>query len=87
MAGLVYEGIFQKDGQEVFRSQMIAGYTMVITGARFQVGSSNEEGYAIERNTRYADHVGGFKEMLGYLLGGRQLNGWSLRKVRRDERA
>ena len=38
-------------------------------------------GYAIERNTRYADHVGGFEETMKNLLGGKTLNGWTLRKI------
>ncbi|GMH52044.1 hypothetical protein TL16_g01147 [Triparma laevis f. inornata] len=54
MGNLVYNAVFTKNGEEIFRSQMVAGYTMVITGARF-----GDDGYAIERNTRYADHKGG----------------------------
>jgi hypothetical protein len=76
MSKLVYEGVFTKGGKEVFRSQMIAGYVMVITGARF-----SDNGYAIERNTRYTDHAKGNREMVANLLQGRDLNGWSLRKV------
>ena len=33
MANLVYNGIFTKGGKEVFRSQMVAGYTCIVTGA------------------------------------------------------
>ena len=58
MGNLVYNGVFTRNGKEVFRSQMVAGYTMAITGARF-----GDDGYAIERNTRYADHKGGFEEV------------------------
>ena len=76
MTNLVYTGIFQKGGKEIFRSQMVAGYTQVITGYR-----PGANGYAIERNTRYTDHVGGNKEMIEHLLGGRQLNGWTLRQI------
>ena len=72
--------MFVKGGKELFRSQMIAGYTMVITA--FRTGSNaNGDGYVIERNTRYADHAGGFEEMLKNLFNGRDLNGWSLRKI------
>ena len=39
------------------------------------------DGWAIERNTRYPDHVDGNEEMLKNLLDGRILNGWSLRKI------
>ena len=79
MADLVYEGVFVKGGKEIFRSQLIAGYTMVITG--FKMGADAEDGYVIERNTRYADHKRGFEEMMKNLFSGRQLNGWTLRKV------
>ena len=79
MSKLVYVGIFTKGGKEVFRSQMVAGYTMVVTGARF--GSN---GYAIERNTRYTDHWGGNLQMLEQLFKGVPLNGWSLRKILED---
>ena len=67
MTHLVYNGVFTKGGKEVFRSQMIAGYTMVITAFR-----AGENGYAVERNTRYTDHWGGNKEMIDNLeKGGR----------------
>jgi hypothetical protein len=80
MTKLVYNGVFTKNGKEVFRSQMIAGYTQVITGLR----PDNAKGYAIERNTRYTDHAGGNSEMLNNLFAGstkRPLNGWVLRKI------
>ena len=77
MSALVYEGIFTKGGKEIFRSQMIAGYTMVITAYKME----GDDGYVIERNTRYADHGGGFQEMMKNLFSGRDLNGWSLRKI------
>jgi hypothetical protein len=54
MGNLVYDARFTRGGEEVFRSQMIAGYAMVITGAKF-----GDDGFAIERNTRYTDHKGG----------------------------
>lgn len=76
MNQLVYTGIFTTGGKEVFRSQMVAGYQSMITGMK--MGPS---GFAIERNTRYTDHVGGNAEMLSNLLGGRPLNGWTLRKI------
>jgi hypothetical protein len=80
MTNLVYTGIFKKNGKEIFRSQMVAGYTQVITGYR-----PGPNGYAIERNTRYTDHVGGNKEMIEHLLGGRDLNGWTLRQILTQE--
>jgi hypothetical protein len=76
MTNLVYNGVFKKNGKEVFRSQMIAGYTMVITALKL-----GKDGYAIERNTRYTDHWGGNKEMIDNLETGRILNGWQLRKI------
>lgn len=48
MTNLIYTGIFTKGGKEIFRSQMVAGYTQVIT--TFKKGPN---GFAIERNTRY----------------------------------
>jgi hypothetical protein len=80
MTKLVYNAVFTKGGKEVFRSQMIAGYTQVVTG--YRPGTTN--GYAIERNTRYTDHWGGNSEMLNNLFAGstkRPLNGWTLRKI------
>ena len=38
-------------------------------------------GFAIERNTRYPDHVKGNNEMFEHLTSGRELNGWTLRKI------
>ena len=76
MTHLVYNGVFTKGEKEIFRSQMIAGYTMVITAFR-----AGKNGYAVERNTRYTDHWGGNKEMIDNLEKGRTLNGWQLRKI------
>ena len=76
MTNLVYTAIFTRNGTEVFRSQMVAGYQSVVTGMRM-----GADGWAIERNTRYPDHVDGNEEMLKNLLDGRILNGWSLRKI------
>jgi len=59
---------------------MVAGYVSILTGYR-----RGQDGFAIERNTRYADHVDGNEEMLHHLLGGRTLNGWSLRKILEEE--
>lgn len=73
---LVYTGIFKKSGKEVFRSQMVAGYQLMVTGMKM-----GKDGFTIERNTRYPDHVKGNEEMFHNLLGGRPLNGWTLRKI------
>ena len=76
MKDLVYVGIFTKGGKEVFRSQMIAGYSCAVTGMKM-----GPNGFALERNTRYPDHKKGNDEMIKNLLGGRDLNGWTMRKV------
>lgn len=77
MQDLAYTGIFKKNGKEVFRSQMIAGYSCIVTGMKM-----GKNGFTIERNTRYTDHVGGNEEMFDNLLKKkRPLNGWTLRKV------
>jgi hypothetical protein len=76
MTNLVYTGIFTRGGVEVFRSQMVAGYQQLITGYR-----AGPNGYAIERNTRYADQKKGNQKMFELLAGGNPLNGWQLRKI------
>ena len=76
MTNLVYTGIFTKGGKEIFRSQMVAGYQQLITGMRM-----GPDGYAIERNTRYPDHKDGNDQMFSNLVGGKELNGWQLRKI------
>jgi len=85
MTKLVYNGVFTKNGTEVFRSQMVAGYVQAITGLRpTPAGTTPNNGWAIERNTRYADHKGGNAEMLNNLMSGsvkRPLTGWTLRKA------
>ena len=80
MKDLIFDARFTKGGKEVFRSQMVAGYTMVVTAAVL-----GGDGFAVERNTRYADHTGGFKLAMDNLLGGVPLNGWTLRKVLETE--
>jgi hypothetical protein len=58
---------------------MMAGYMMVVTGSRFD--PAGDGGFALARNTRYADHVAGNEEMLTNLRSGVALQGWTLRKV------
>jgi hypothetical protein len=55
MTQLVFTGIFTKGGKEIFRSQMVAGYTSMVTGAKMAMDGI-VDGFAIERNTRYPDH-------------------------------
>ena len=80
MKPLVFVGIFTKGGKEIFRSQLVAGYTQVITAMK-----KGPNGFAIERNTRYPDHVDGNEEMFQHLTSGRPLNGWTLRKIMENE--
>ena len=40
-----------------------------------------QDGFAIERNTRYPSDSGGNEAMFESLLEGRLLNGWVLRKI------
>jgi hypothetical protein len=56
---LVYTGIFTKGGSEIFRAQTMGGYTAVLTGMR-----KGPNGYTMEINTRFTDHVGGNSEMI-----------------------
>jgi len=76
MKDIIYTGIFTRGGKEVFRSQMAAGYSPIITAMR-----GGPDGYALERNTRFTDYAGGAREMFGHLLSGRPLNGWTLRQI------
>lgn len=56
---MTYTGIFTKSGSEIFRAQTIAGYSSILTGMR-----KGPNGYTIEINTRFTDHVGGNSEMI-----------------------
>lgn len=76
MSKLIFTAVFQKGGVEVFRSQMVAGYTAVVTAMRM-----GKNGWTIERNTRYPDHTGGNEEMFKNIFDGRRANGWTLRKT------
>jgi len=77
MQRLVYTGIFKRAGAELFRSQMIAAYSLPLTAMR-----KGSNGFTLETNTRYVDHAAGDKEMLRHLFHEkRPLNGWVTRKV------
>jgi len=74
---LTYTGIFTKGGLEVFRAQTIAGYSSILTGMR-----KGPNGYTIEINTRFTDHVGGNKEMIQNVFTNKIApSGWSKRKI------
>merc|ERR1719213_770385 len=82
LQAMAYTGIFTKNGTEVFRAQTIAGYASILTGMR-----KGPNGYTIEINTRFPDHVGGNGEMWKNLFrtkkGGNKadLSGWTKRKI------
>jgi len=74
---MTYTGVFTKGGKEVFRAQMIAGYSAILTGMR--MGSN---GYTIEINTRFASHLGDNGKMFRNLFKEkREVSGWSKRKI------
>merc|ERR1719158_2604674 len=58
LQAMAYTGIFTKNGTEVFRAQTIAGYASILTGMR-----KGPNGYTIEINARFPDHLGGNIEM------------------------
>jgi len=77
LQAMAYTGIFNRNGEEVFRAQTIAGYSSILTGMR-----KGPNGYTIEINTRFADHVGGYREALHHLFSDkRNISGWIKRKI------
>jgi len=77
MQKIVYSGIFKKGGQEIFRAQMMAGYSCLVTGMKM-----GANGFSLETNTRFPEKTGDNKEMLHNLLvEKRVLNGWTVRKT------
>jgi hypothetical protein len=77
LQALTYTGIFIKNGSEIFRAQTIAGYSAILTGMR-----KGSNGFSIEINTRFADHVGGYREYLHNLFTEkRPISGWTKRKI------
>lgn len=74
---MAYTGIFTKNGSEVFRAQTIAGYASILTGMR-----KGPNGFTVEINTRFTDHVGGNKEMFHHVFTDkRDPSGWTKRKI------
>jgi len=74
---MTYTGIFTKSGSEIFRAQLIAGYANMITGMR-----KGSNGYTIEINTRFPDHLGGNSEMIKNIFANKIIpSGWSKRKI------
>jgi hypothetical protein len=73
---LVYTGVFKKGGKELFKAQMIAAFTMPLTGMR-----AGANGFTFETNTRYFSKDEE-KTMLKNLLDEkRPFNNWSVRKA------
>lgn len=56
-----YEGIFTRNGEEVFRGIQVVGYAGTFTG--YKQGK-----FAVALNTRFPDAIGGNIEMLNNLL-------------------
>jgi len=76
LQNLVYTGVFKKGGKELFKSQMIAAFTMPLTGMR-----AGANGFTFETNTRYFS-TNEEKNMLKNLLDEkRPFNNWSVRKA------
>lgn len=77
MQNLTYQARFLRNGTELFRAQMVAAYSCVVTGMRM-----GPNGFTVETNTRYTSRVQGNQEMFHHLLvDKRDLNGWTMRKV------
>jgi len=77
MQQIVYIGKFMRGGQEVFRAQMMAGYSCLVTGMK-----PGPNGFTYETNTRFPEAFGDNKQMLHNLLvEKRTLNGWTVRKT------
>merc|ERR1712070_1119555 len=74
---LTYTGVFTKGGQEVFRAQTIAAYSAVLTGMR-----KGPNGYTIEINTRFGDHIGANVDLVENIFTKKApLSGWTKRKI------
>merc|ERR1719291_1020034 len=77
LQAMAYTGIFKKNGAEVFRAQTIAGYTAILTGMR-----KGANGFTVEINTRFANHLGANKLMFHNLFTEkRNFSGWTKRKI------
>mmetsp|Transcript_42535 Transcript_42535/g.76408 ORF Transcript_42535/g.76408 Transcript_42535/m.76408 type:complete len:468 (+) Transcript_42535:33-1436(+) len=77
LGNMTYNGIFYKKGQELFTSQMIAGYSNPLTGIR-----RGGNGYTFEINTRYPPKQSNIKNLMKHLFEEkRTTSGWIKRKV------
>lgn len=74
---MTYTGIFTKGGQEVFRAQTIAAYSALLTGMR-----KGPNGYTVEINTRFGDHIGANVDLVENIFTKKApLSGWTKRKI------
>lgn len=77
MQDMVYSGVFYRGGKEIFRAQMLAAYSSIVTAIK--MGSN---GFSMETNTRYGPERGSNSAMLHNLLSEkRAFNGWTNRKI------
>lgn len=77
MQSVVYDGRFTRGGKEVFRAQMMAGYSNIVTGMRM-----GPDGWTYETNTRFPAANGGNKVVFHNLFKEKRLlNGWIVRKT------
>jgi len=77
LSNMTYNGVFYKNGVELFTAQMIAGYSAVITGLR-----RGRNGYSIEINTRYPSKSTNIQNLMDSLFKQkRTTSGWVKRQV------
>jgi len=77
LANMTYNGIFYKEGKEIFTTQMIAAYSSPLTAIR-----RGKNGYTIEINTRYPPKEWNVKNLMRHLFEEkRTTSGWIKRKV------
>jgi len=77
LSNMTYNGVFYKNGKELFTAQMIAGYALPTTGIR-----RGKNGYTIELNTRYPPKESNIKNLVHNLLTERRTpSGWIKREV------
>jgi hypothetical protein len=80
LGNMTYNGVFHKQGKELFTAQMIAGYSMPLTGMR-----RGKNGYTIEINTRYPPKEWNVKNLLDLLFKEKRASsGWIKRQVLQD---
>jgi hypothetical protein len=77
LGNMTYNGVFYKDGKELYTAQMIAGYSNPLTGMR-----RGKNGYTFEINTRYPPKNWNIKNLWQTLFKEkRPVSGWIKRQV------